>query len=181
MNMPVKILQLSLIALLLCSCSMLQQDPNKVDEMDLEEFLFTVNDLPEQSLTTNGSSNVVLDRERTADYLFISFFSDEFQENICFGQDVYRYRSIKEAKRDFKYATTMFKLPYVPEDWTFISEIASESYIGCDDYLCYWVARYDRIVIDVRFWQTSDCMDIANFQEVLKIIDQRASQLIYDE
>jgi hypothetical protein len=184
MNIPVKILLLSLTAWLICGCSVLQQKPDRIDKIDLNEFLVTVNDMPDPSWTTNGSSDVVIDRERTTDYLFISYFSELPQKDICFGQDIYRYRSIRGAKRDIKYATRMFKPPYVPKEWTFLSEKASESYIGCDDYKCYWIARYDRIVIETRFWRTSDCsdsMDIADFQEVLKIIDQRASQLIYDE
>ena len=176
MNITGRISLLCLTFVLITGCSVVNQKPDNIDKMDLLNLLITVRDLPNQSWTTQGVSNVVLDRERTDDYLFISFFSDLSKKNTCLRQEVFRYRTTRGSERDYKYASTYFKEDGIPEGWSFISDKANESYFGCDDYgySCYWVARYERIVIDVRSWRTSDCMNLSELEEVIKKIDRSA-------
>lgn len=164
------------------------QETCEVDILDLGDLLISENDLPTTSWSVSGPSNVVIDRERSDDLIWIGFFSDLYPTYLGTIQQVFRYQSIQEAERDYNYSVNYYRDSYFPDGWTFQSEVANESYIGCEQVspnvsfpMCYWIARYDCIVIEFSPWLISDRMTLDDMETIVNEIDQKASELIQNE
>jgi hypothetical protein len=151
-------------------------------QMLLNDLLITTADLPAYSWGVVGPSSTVIDRERSSDLAAITFFSDLYPEHFGSGQEVYRYDSDSDAKQDYEYAVREFGNGYVPSDWKYQSSVASQSQISCTNYpnvsfpVCYWVARYGRVVIDFTAWLIPGRMTLNDMQNIIEKIDVKASK-----
>jgi len=179
------LLLLGLISLVLSSCS--QPQECDVNFLKLDALLISIDNIPKpDSWSVYGPNNGVIDHERSTDLLGIAFFSDLFPTNLGSSETVYRYNTIEGAERDFSYASNYFGDGNFPNDWAFISEKADESYIACEDGVsvdfpkCYWIARYDCIVIEFRSWLIPDRMTLEDMESIVREIDQKAGELIPD-
>jgi len=158
----------------------------EVSTLDIEALLITIEDMPTPlSWSTSGPGNVFLDRERTSDTIYIAFVSDIYPY-LGTDQEVFRYQTIKDAERDFKYASEYFGNGYFPDGWTFTSEVVDESHFSCRDGvsvdfpMCYWIARYDCIVIECRSWLITERMTLEDMENIVRKIDKKSSELIPD-
>ena len=178
------LLLLSFFILSLVGCS--KPKTCEMISLDLETLLISSEDMPKSSSwSTSGPSNVVLDYERTSDTIYIAFISDLY-DYLGSHQEIFRYQTSKGAKHDFDYASGYFGSGYFPDGWTFTSDIADESHIACEDGVsvdfarCYWIARYDCIVINLNSWLIPDRMTLEDMENLVREIDEKASELISD-
>ncbi len=98
-------------------------------------------------------------------------------------QYVYRFNSIQAAKYSYKDEIQFPGITAI-KGWSFISSVADESKVSCYTYsnrdipVCTWYARYDEFVVEFIAWIQPGGLSIHEMENVVKIIDQKASKLL---
>lgn len=168
--------------LTLNGCSYLDRDA-KAHDINLLDLLFEPSDMPPHWSVANYGVGKAIDPYRSSDGAGIVFLSDLYPESLGVGEEVYRFRTVARARDDYADELKIIQLAsYTPQEWSFISQVADESYFACSDApnftSCTWLARYDRIVIELRSVLIPDRFSLEDMEKIAKIIDEKASKLI---
>lgn len=178
-----KLIYLFLLILSMNSCLFTKEETIN-NEINLLELLIQPEDLPSNWSLANYGLGKATDLYRSSDSAGIVFFSDMNPEAFGVGQEVYRFKTIGGAKTDYLKVISSLSQPdeFRPVEWTYHSENADESYFSCTAYpnitICDWVARYKNIVIELGGPIMQDYFDLANFEIIVRKIDEKANTLI---
>lgn len=156
---------------------------SKSEQVNLNNLLVSLDDLPPN--WSFGGIGPGIDSDRGKDSIGISFYSDIFPKSTGCTEDIYRQKSLWLAKLDYQDSLSMFSTVNAPKSWDFHSEIANESNFSCKYYpnstfpSCYWISRYDQIVIEFGCWLVPNRMTISEMERIVMKIDNMAYELIY--
>jgi hypothetical protein len=156
---------------------------DSIARIDLATLLIGPKEMP-PGWSTEGPKNIALEPDRSSDSAGIAFYSDLYPEALGSGQDIYRFKSIRDARRDFAYATTLYATKDIPQAWHFRSTFADASNFSCRTYsnvsfpVCTWIARYDRIVIQFSAWLVPERMTLQDLENLVRQIDLQTGQVI---
>ena len=162
--------------------------PNKTEELNkdiqLEKLIINVDMLPPGWSSSGIGSG--LDSDRSSDSKGVTFFSYQYPKGQGCSQDIYRYKSIESAKKDYQTSLLYYGEGNPPSTWDYSSIEADESYFVCQTAsniefpICLWGARYKNIVIEFKAWLIPDYMTIDDVENVIKEIDKKATEQITD-
>ncbi len=165
--------------LLLSACTQLLPE-RAFSTMDL---LIRSTDAPEEWKVAGGPRAVNDHIGLTAmEASMIAFKTADHERGVA-THYVYRYNSIGEAKRVHK---KFFSKPVgeTPEEWGFLSEVASQCSFACHDYggrepiHCEWAGRYEEYIVTFGVWLIPDRVSLEDAEKVVKTIDARITQHI---
>ena len=169
----------TLLVILLSACSPLA----KGDQIDLASLLIGMEDMPSGWITTYGP-DIGIDEDRSLDSARIVFNTDLYPESLGASQNVYRFRSVWAARRDYGNQMEFYEMfHYTLSDWKYKSNVANESYFSCRKdpetpiLKCDWIARYDKVVIEFGGWLIPNRMTMADMENVIREIDSLATTL----
>lgn len=179
---PIPFLLCTIILTVSGGCNYFHQD-SAVDNQNLLDLLFEPSDMPPHWSAANYGVGKAIDPYRSSDGAGIVFLSDLYPESLGVGEEVYRFRTVARARDDYADELKIIQLAsYTPQEWSFISQVVDESYFACSDApnftSCTWLARYDRIVIELRSVLIPDRFSLEDMEKIAKIIDEKASKLI---
>jgi len=124
---------------------------------------------------------------RTLDAVGVSFKPEDYQEQTYWGytQDVFRFDTIRLAKRDYLEQVEWYQSVYSPPgEWTFISDGADERYVSCrkpenvESTHCVWIARYGQIVVEFRGWIAPGYNTLEEMEVLVQAVDEKAVEYI---
>jgi hypothetical protein len=168
----------------LYACQSFRDTSNDVSQLDLSKLLISdEKDLPEAEWETNGLDHTVYDTRRSPDVVSIIFLSGDEPDMFGVSQEVFRYTSEFYSKDDYQYAKGILD-GYFPPGWTYKSTMADESHFSCFQYRnaqfpqCFWIARYGKIVINIRAWLNPEKMSLETMQTVVQKVDSLASEYL---
>ncbi len=170
------------LAFVLESCAFQMPQP-KAERIRLFDLLITVQDLP-PGWYTEGPVPMGLEPARGIESAGITFNPVVNPDAAKVSQDVYRFRWVWEARRDFSYASRALSGTGLPPGWHFQAKYADESYISCTWYsnysypVCSWIARYDRLVTEFIVWLLPGSMSTSDMERMVAAVDQRAGALL---
>jgi len=127
------------------------------------------------------------DYHRATDTIGISFKPEEYQKGAFWGysQDVYRFDTIRLAKRDYLEQVEWYQSVYSPPgEWMFISDGADERYVSCrksenvQTTGCVWIARYGQFVVEFRGWMVPGYNTLEEMEVLVQAVDEKAVEYI---
>ena len=169
--------------LLCCLCGYagnLNSKDTRIDDLSLNDLLITVDALPSGWFFLASGKSV--ETYRSHDSAAVAFRTPLYPKSTGCSQDVFRHKTIKIAKRDYQRRADSFG--ETPDEWTYESQLADESDFRCYYYsntsfpLCWWVARYDRIVVEFNSWLVPGYMTLEDMEKVVREIDENAGRQI---
>jgi len=173
----------SLVALMLVSFITFGCNQRISDKIDLAALAISEKDFP-PGWSFSGIGERGIEYYRSLDSISVFFNPDSYPDSHNSVQSIYRFKSIKKAKRDFADELEFFKKFYsVPPEWVYRSILADESYFTCREEAerCLWIARYGDVVIDFQAPVTPELMTLQDFENIVKLIDLKAGQLILNK
>jgi hypothetical protein len=177
-----------LAATSLIGCAQNSVKSDAINRLDLSKLLLSVDNMPEHSSwTTEGTYHTVIDKDRTSDLAAIAFYTNIYPDLYSSKVEAFRYNSVEDAKTDYDYATQEFGQGSPPSEWKFQSLLADQNQVSCDNYsnvafpVCFWVARYDRIIIDFRVWLIPGHMSLSDMESLVSQIDDKAAKYIVNK
>jgi hypothetical protein len=184
MKMVVIVIIASICMIVLFGCHSFRETSNDVSQLDLSKLLISEKDLPEAEWETNGINSTVIDTKRSPDLASITFLAGKEPDRFGMDQEVFRYTSELYAKNDYEYTSNYYRNDDPPSNWTFMSTAADESLISCRDFrnssypMCFWIARYGKIVINIRSWLNPEKMSLETMQSIVQKVDSLASEYV---
>ncbi|NMC84074.1 MAG: hypothetical protein GYA58_02190 [Anaerolineaceae bacterium] len=178
-RMLLTILVLSLIALSFTACEKVNKT---LMSTDLYGLLINTNDLP-QGWLENYVGHAV-DVERGKDSAGITVYTEEHPNAFGCVEEIYRFQTVNEAKHDYEYAVQTFGYNNEDLELSFTSKKADESHFSCQSWpdipfpVCYWVARYNILVVSYRVWLEPGYITIDDTEAIVQKIDNRVSKLL---
>lgn len=156
----------------------------KVEAMDLLELLIDPSAMPPNWSMANYGMEKAIDPYRSSDAAGIVFLSDLYPESFGVGEEVYRFKTLNGAKSDYSNEVGILtqSTSFLPPEWRFQSQTADESFFVCTEYpnitSCTWLARYNRILVELRGSLVTDRFALRDMENITRIIDGKASKLI---
>jgi hypothetical protein len=99
-------------------------------------------------------------------------------------EDVHRFDWVSASKWTYGEMSSLPGSPRPVPGWTYSSVVADESTVSCYDFQgkdytrCYWLARYQEIIIEVDASIVPGRMSLADIQAYVKSIDERVASYI---
>jgi len=158
---------------------------NKPTLFPPQNLLITLDDLPLNWKVKFGPERAE-DNSRSSDSAWISFSPISEKEKYLVLQMVFRYQNTRGAKADYA-DQIRFPENTEMEEWSFQSSVADESRFSCFIYsnestpVCRWVARYERIVVDVIVRLEQKGLSIQEMETLVKKIDQKVGSILNQE
>jgi hypothetical protein len=122
-----EILIILIILITLSSCTNVRTQ--KDQELELKTLLLSTNDLPLNYKVSSIGPGI--DPDRSKDSIGIGIYSDVFPDSLGISQNVNRFQRISSAKYDFSNYLDYFASGYIPQAWSYKSEIADETVFAC--------------------------------------------------
>lgn len=170
-----RILLILALSIFIVSCS------NQEQKTEITSLLIDNSDMP-ANWPFSEFSNIGIDKDRSRDSVAISFNSDLYPDTFSSIQNVYRFNSVFTAKQDYLKELEFYKrYYYLPPEWNYTSDKASESNIFCKKntfVICVWMARYEDIVIELQVSIIPSRMSFDDMENIVKKIDARAIETI---
>ena len=164
-----------LISVISSGCS--RTDTNTIN---LSSLLISVDEFPTDWFF-NGFGERGIDEDRSIDSVSVFFNSSPYPDTHGSTQDVYRFKTIWDAQRDFETELKFYEKYYsVPLTWKYVSSLANESHFSCREEAerCFWVARYRNLVIEFQGPVTPNLLSLEDFENIVKAIDLKAGRII---
>lgn len=151
-----------------------------IDTINLSSLLISVEEFP-TGWFFNGFGERGIDEDRSIDSIGVFFNPSLYPDTHGSTQDVYRFKTIWDAKRDFETELNFYEKYYsVPSIWKYVSNFADESYFSCREEAerCFWIARYKNLVIEFQGPATPNLLSLEDFENIVKAIDLKAARII---
>jgi hypothetical protein len=165
-----------------CASRPLRNDP--IDQINLDDFMITIDNLPSSiPWDSTGIHHVVSDDTGlSGDDNVFTIIGPQVYDYFMFSESALRFPTNTLAEQYYDKQVIPKKYEFIPSEWNFKSSMANQNRIACIAYLfngqkgpvfCNWVARYERMVINVDTTFPTDLTTIRTFQNTMEKIDAK--------